>query len=314
MKTQLKTMTALVRRELWEHRGFWTVPAVISSLLTLLLIRVGAEVVLEVPAEKIAQANARLAADGTFATLADQVNAASLVFVGIGLTIGSIMTIVASFYLLDSLYGDRRDRSILFWRSMPITDVQTVLSKVVTATLAGPAVLIGVLAGAFVVWGSLAAAFGLAVGFDHWYIGLNPLAWVSAIATIAGIAIGAGLIAAPFVGWLTMASAWAPRAPFLWAVIPVAAVAMLEEMVFDTSYFIVAVLGHPEALFPKMFGENFEGFGIRGDVHDSIRIVGGMDLSAAFLLEPRLWLGVAVGAAFLAGAVLARRYRDDSAY
>src|SRR6476659_1714562 len=37
--------------------------------------------------------------------------------------------IVGVFYCLDALYGERRDRSILFWKSLPVSDLTTVLSK-----------------------------------------------------------------------------------------------------------------------------------------------------------------------------------------
>lgn len=314
MNAQLRTMTALVRRELWEHRGFWAVPAVMSALLTLLLMRVGYGVLTDVPAEKVARINARLAEKGTFATFADQTHVAATAFTGIGLAIGSIMLFVAFFYLLDSLYADRRDRSILFWRSMPVTDVQTVLSKLATVTVAAPLCAVGVLAAAFVVWGALGAAVGLAVGFDHWWIGLNPFAWGYSVAQILGVTAGAVLIVAPFIGWLLLASAWAPRAPFLWATLPIVGIGVLEEMAFDTSYFIETVFGHFEALFPKMFGREFEGFGIRGDVHDSFRVAGGMDFSLEFLAEPRLWVGLAIAAGLIALAVRVRRLRDDAAY
>jgi ABC-2 type transport system permease protein len=314
MNAQIKTMTALVRRELWEHRSFWMVPSIMSALLTLLLMRVGFELLTEVPAEKIERINARIAENGTLADLAGQTNAAAMAFSGIGLTIGTIMLFVAFFYLLDSLYSDRRDRSILFWRSMPVTDSQTVLSKVLTVTVAGPLCVVGVLAAAFVVWGSIGAAIGLAVGFDHWYIGLNPLAWLQAAAQILGIVGGSALIVAPFIGWLLLASAWAPRAPFLWATLPFVGVAMLEEMVFDTQYFVRTVFGHLEALFPRLLDERFEGFGIRGDVHTTFRLSGGIDLSPAFLAEPRLWVGLAIGAGLVALAIRIRRLRDDAAY
>jgi ABC-2 type transport system permease protein len=314
MNAQMKTMTALVRRELWEHRGFWMVPAIMSALLTLLLMRVGFELLTEVPAEKIARINARLAEKGTLAGFMDQTHVAATAFTGIGLAIGSIMMFVAFFYLLDSLYGDRRDRSILFWRSMPVTDAQTVLSKLMTVGVAAPLAVIGVLTAAFVVWGSLGAAVGLAVGFDHWWIGLNPLAWFYAGAQLLGVVGGSLLILAPFVGWLLLASAWAPRAPFLWATLPFVGVGMLEEMVFDTEHFITTVFGHFQALFPKMFGHDFEGFGIRSDAHDSFRIAGGMDFSTAFLAEPRLWIGLAIGAGLVAAAIRIRRVRDDATY
>lgn len=312
MNAQVKTMTALVRRELWEHRAFWLAPAVMAGLFTLLMLRIGFKLLTDVPADKIAQVNAKLAASPAFADFAGQTHAATMVYSGIGIAIGTIMCFIALFYLLDSLYGDRRDRSILFWRSMPITDGQTVLSKVLTVTVAAPLCVLGVLLAGYATWGALSAVFGLAAGLDYWWVGLNPIAWLWAAGQLLVVTIGATLIMLPFIGYLLVASAWAPRAPFLWAALPVVGISILEEMVFDTSVFIETLANHPKALFPKMFAEGFEGFGIRGDVHDTIRISGGFDFSGAVLLEPRLWVGVALGAGLVMLAVHARRLRDDA--
>src|SRR6202163_3168249 len=40
-----------------------------------------------------------------------------------------IAFLVGIFYSLDALHGERRDRSILFWKSLPVSDLTTVLSK-----------------------------------------------------------------------------------------------------------------------------------------------------------------------------------------
>ena len=37
--------------------------------------------------------------------------------------------LVGVFYCLDALHGERRDRSILFWKSLPVSDLTTVLAK-----------------------------------------------------------------------------------------------------------------------------------------------------------------------------------------
>ena len=42
---------------------------------------------------------------------------------------------------------------------------------------------------------------------------------------------------APFYGWLLLISAWARRAAFLWAVLPIIAIAFVEKIAFNTSHF-----------------------------------------------------------------------------
>jgi ABC-2 type transport system permease protein len=310
MNARIRTMQALVRRELWEHRAFWAVPASMSAVLTFLMGWAGVEALHKMTPDKIAMANEHL---GTIA-LDEQVKLAAIAFMGPSMMIAAVIGIVTLFYLLDSLYGDRRDRSILFWRSMPVTDSQTVLSKLVTATVGAPAVMLAVLAGAFVVWGSVAALFGLVLGIDYWWIGLNPLAMATALWTVALCLLAGALILAPFTGWLMLASAWAPRAPFLWAGIPVVAIAMFEELLFNSQRFLETIGEHFERLVPLLFGHDFEGFGIRGRGGDGLHVVGTIDLSSDLLLEPRLWIGVAIGAAFVVGATYVRRYRDDATY
>src|SRR6478736_2122704 len=53
--------------------------------------------------------------------------------------------IVGVFYCLDALYGERRDRSILFWKSLPVSDLTTVLSKASIPLLILPAVAFAVI-------------------------------------------------------------------------------------------------------------------------------------------------------------------------
>jgi ABC-2 type transport system permease protein len=53
--------------------------------------------------------------------------------------------IVGLFYCLDALYGERRDRSILFWKSLPVSDLTTVLSKATIALVVLPLVTFAVI-------------------------------------------------------------------------------------------------------------------------------------------------------------------------
>ncbi|WP_210235883.1 ABC-2 transporter permease, partial [Mesorhizobium sp. M1C.F.Ca.ET.212.01.1.1] len=71
---------------------------------------------------------------------------------GVVLFIG-VLAFVVFFYCLGALYDDRRDRSILFWKSLPLSDTQTVLSKVISALIVAP--LIAVIAGIITMLGFL---------------------------------------------------------------------------------------------------------------------------------------------------------------
>jgi ABC-2 type transport system permease protein len=105
---------------------------------------------------------------------------------------------------------------------------------------------------------------------------------------------------APFYGWLLLVSAWARRAAFLWASLPVAAVLIVEKLVFNTSAFANILLsrlgGGPAAIpFPPPASMPMEAPTLAN--------------LAAFLASPGLWIGLAVFALFLAGAVRLRKYQ-----
>lgn len=315
MSTEIKTMTALVRRELWEHRSFWLVPTVVASLMTFALLRVGMELFGDGDhAHDIARANEKLADKVELGSFMARTDAAATVFAGCAAPFAIIMGFVCFFYLLDSLYGDRRDRSVLFWRSMPVTDTETVFSKLLTGTLIGPLTTLGVLLGAFAVWSGIVALFGVIAGFDYWWIGLNPLAWAKAFFMLLAVHVGFMLIVSPFIGWILLASSWAPRAPFLWAFLPPLGLALFEQMFLDSSRFLRMIGDHFQLLVPQLFEvHSMHDVALQGDGY-KVSLGPAFELSATYLAEPRLWVGVALSAAFVTGAIWMRRYRDDAAY
>jgi ABC-2 type transport system permease protein len=209
--------------------------------------------------------------------------------------------IVGVFYCLDALHGERRDRSILFWKSLPVSDRTTVLSKasiplvvlpllifaIIVATqlimlLSSTVVLLGNEASVATLWARLPF-------FQFW------LALLYALLAIA-------LWHAPIYGWLLLVSAWARRATLLWAVFPFLAVAAFEKGAFNTSHV---------ALFLKyrLIGWFTQAFVVQA--HGSVRIDPLRALTPVKLLStPGLWVGLAFAAVFLAAAVRLRRNRE----
>src|SRR6266513_6275590 len=105
-----------VRRELWENRSIYVAPLIVAAvvLFGFLVSTVGMPqrrhaVLLLDPAHQRAAIGAPY-----------DVAAIMLIFTAF---------IVGVFYCLDALHGERRDRSILFWKSLPVSDLTTVLSK-----------------------------------------------------------------------------------------------------------------------------------------------------------------------------------------
>jgi ABC-2 type transport system permease protein len=207
--------------------------------------------------------------------------------------------IVGIFYSLDALYGERRDRSILFWKSLPVSDLTTVLSKVAIPLIILPLLSFAVAIATQFVMLLLSSAVllgsGLSVGLwarmSFFHLSLMLLYHILTVH---------GLWYAPLYGWLLLVSAWAPRAPFIWAFLPPFVIWGLEKIVFQTSHFLAMLqyrLAGPE---PSSAAAP----------HDTVmEIISALTL-AQFLSTPGLWIGLAVAAIFLAAAVRIRRYRE----
>jgi ABC-2 type transport system permease protein len=216
-----------------------------------------------------------------------------------------IAFIVGFFYCLDALYGERRDRSILFWKSLPVSDRTTVLSKAsiplvvlpllvfavtvalqLTMRLLGLAVLSVTGAGAATLWTRL------------------PLFQMQLVLLYSVIVLV--LWHAPIYCWLLLVSGWARRATFLWAVLPPLAIAVVENIAFHTSF-----LG--SLLQNRLFGFTAAAFDLKdknGVPIDPHFIPLTQLAPGRFLSSLGLWVGLAMAAIFLAAAVRLRRYRE----
>src|SRR5207237_5078995 len=105
---------------------------------------------------------------------------------------------------------------------------------------------------------------------------------------------------APIYGWLLLVSGWARRMTFLWAVLPLIAIGIVEKIAFNTSYF-AAMLGY------RLTGPESAHFTAPGSIttHPLMTPDPG-----TFLSTPGLWIGLAFAAIFFAAAVRLRRYRE----
>ena len=239
-----------------------------------------------------------------------QIKLLMIAYAGLALVVYMVMGIVAFFYALDSLYADRRDRSVLFWKSLPLSDAETVLSKFTVAVIVIPLVaFVGALLAQFVIAGGGAAklaAAGHAAGI-MW----QPDAILGGIALSLTWCITAMFWYSPVVAYLMLASAWAPKGPFLWAVLPPVGLSLLEIVLLRTAH----VKGF---LADRLFGlyrllssrEDLIAKGPDNTIH-----ISDIDLVAslkAFYTSPELWLGVVAAGLMLAAAMWLRRYRDET--
>lgn len=274
-----------LRRELWENRSLYIVPLlaaiifVFAFLINAILMR--------------RHMHGMWSADPELQHL---MHATTPYTMAATLIMGTAF-IVGIFYSLDTLYGERRDRSILFWKSLPVSDVTTVLSKVMIPLLILPLIsfvitvaaqLIMVLIGSVVMLGR--GVSGAALWPHSSFLHVTVMLFYHLITVH-------GLWYAPFYGWLLFVSAWSPRAPFLWAAVPPFVICGVEKIALNTTY-CLNILKHrltgPELSMPA-----------GGTLMDAVSAMGPLQ----FFSEPGLWIGLAITAAFLFGAVRLRRYR-----
>lgn len=227
---------ALVRRELWEHRAIFVTPAAIAVIVTL-----GVLAMLMLASGFAKELNLAIFGAQNVAGDAERRAALTGFFVGTSWLFLVALMFLTVFYSLDSLYAERKDKSILFWRSMPVTDAETVISKLLTAAIVIPAItavgiwithLVNLVVfsiwvatkggdASLLVWGSVSL-------FDN---------WVAALVVV----LASGLWMSPFIAWFLFVSTWAKRMPIMWAFLPPIVFGLLEWIVFRTKYFLTTI-------------------------------------------------------------------------
>src|SRR6202040_2666068 len=146
--------------------------------------------------------------------------------------------IVAVFYCLDALHGERRDRSILFWKSLPVSDLTTVLSKFAIPLVILPLLSFAIAVVTQFVMLLLSSATLLGSGLSVGTLGARMSFFHMSLMLLYHILTVHGLWYAPIYGWLLLVSAWAPRAPFIWAFLPPFVIWGVEKIAFNTSHFL----------------------------------------------------------------------------
>jgi ABC-2 type transport system permease protein len=271
-----------VRRELWEYRSIYVAPLAVAGvvLFGFLIATIGRALATPDPARRLA-------------VLAEPISFAALLIMGTAFIVGV-------FYCLEALHSERRDRSILFWKSLPVSDLTTVLSKASIPIVVLPLLSFGIVVAAQLIMLLVGSAVMLGSGLSAATLWTQPPFFRMSLMLLYHLLTVHALWYAPIYCWLLVVSGWARRATFLWASLPLLAVGIVEKLAFNSSHFA--------ALLQSRFtGDAAGGTFIEGHLPmDPL-----MDLTpGTFLSSPGLWIGLAVAAAFLAAAVRMRRYRD----
>ncbi|MGI9249978.1 MAG: hypothetical protein ACR2PR_02105 [Pseudohongiellaceae bacterium] len=271
-----KRFTGLLRREVLEHPNlFIIVPAIVALiwlLLNILLMRLGAGSFLQ----------------NTISNFLDSMTITQIGPLLLPLALAFVVALVICnlSYLGDALYQDRKDMSMLFWQSMPVSNLATVFSKIVTITLLLPLghlvmfVLVHLILLGWLVFepdssmelavvGKLSLAFLYSMLLLYLTIILNVL-WVF-----------------PLVGWILLFSAFARRIPLFWSLGVYILISLIEDLLIGTQF--LANWGASRRAFPVVLSpEDFFNY----------------------LLNYDILIGVLLGSILVAGAVLMRRFVD----
>ncbi|MGK0376048.1 MAG: ABC-2 type transport system permease protein [Arenicella sp.] len=211
----MNVILALLKREILEHRNIWLIPVIligVAILVRLSLVFGNLNVGFELP---------------TQLQLDDQLDSVVSGVLGRGLNwmnyiITMTIMIAACFYTLSCLYNERQDESVLFWRSLPVSDTTTIISKLLIALVVAPiSVIVCQIVVAFIFFGFAAFDY-LEVYFASSLLLLVKMIFWSLLPTVA---------------WCLFCSEVAKKNPFLLAL-----VAPILLWVID-SLFLSGVIG-----------------------------------------------------------------------
>src|SRR5947207_3634850 len=272
-----------IRRELWENRSIYIAPLVVAAVF-LLAILIS---IVHLPERR--RATLLLDPAHQQAAIEKPYDIAAILLILTAFLVGV-------FYCLDALHGERRDRSILFWKSLPVSDLTTVLSKASIPLVVLPLITFAIVFATQLIMTLSSSAVLTANGLSGgtW----TPLSQGSLVLLYGLVALA--LWHAPIYGWLLLVSGWARRTTFLWAVLPPLALCIVEKIAFNTSHLTSLLKDRLIGFAADAFA-----FNAHGTIDSLAQLTPGR-----FLSTPGLWIGLAFAAAFLTAAVRLRRYRE----
>jgi ABC-2 type transport system permease protein len=302
-----ETLVTLVRREFWEHRALWLAPALTAAVL----------VVLSIVAVQGHGHHIRIDGNevGDVLTRQQSLAISTLVQAVIWVVLSLVAVWVVTFYFVDCLYAERRDRSIYFWKSLPVSDGITVGSKLLVGILLVPLGVLLLAAVTHIVVTLVFAAHAALGQVPRELIAWSTLTWLRVEwLLLLGVVLGA-LWYAPIAGYLMLVSVLARRNPLMWAMVPLL-LSLLEFVVFRTTYVSQFITYRTGGIWDVLanhgnlpFIHQHSGNGMNLQPLDTL--LGQLNFRAAFSF-PDLWLGVVVAAALIYAATRVRRFRDDA--
>jgi ABC-2 type transport system permease protein len=294
---------ALIKREIWEHRSIFVTPLVVAIIVTLGTI--SAIVFVSGFAQELEMAvfgATQMAGDKGLRILLTGF------FTGTSIPFIIAMVVLTIFYSLDSLYAERKDKSILFWRSLPVTDAEAVVSKLITAVIVIPLVTVIAIIGTHIINLIITSIWLSVKGGDAGQLIWSSLSLMSDWLAALIVSMASAITLLPFVGWFLCVSAYTKRSPLLMAFLPLALLPLIEWIFLRTHYFA-------DWAFMRLRLRDL----VRDTVGDENILVSDhianllihLDF-VQFMSSPSVWTGIVVSALLTTGAMYVRRFRDDS--
>ena len=299
---------ALIKREFWEHRSIWVTPVAIASIIIL-----GTLTALMFVGDFSKELNLAFFSAQNIAGDIERKALLTGMFVGSSPLFLIGLAILVVFYSLDSLYAERKDKSILFWRSLPVTDAETVVSKLLTALILIPAFTIAAIIVTHIVNLIVVSLWVSMKGGDAGMLIWSSISlfdnWVAAIITIYCM----GIWMSPFLGWFLFVSAYTKRAPLLMAFMPLVLIPLVEGIFLRSAHFAEAVWGR-SAMIPLFSGVDIEAIFDEDRRHlnaEMISLLSTIDFGK-FVTSVDTWIGIIVCGLLTTAAIYVRRFRDES--
>jgi ABC-2 type transport system permease protein len=324
----MNTYLMLLKREFWEHRSLWIAPAIWVGIIIVLFAWL---VFIKMDDLAGESARAMLSANNIedVASLSEKdrehlrqamaipeeraQTPLAFTYLGIHGLLSGFVIIVVFFYLIDCLFSERRDRSILFWKSLPVSDTQVVLSKFLVAMVVVPlgVIVLSALMQLLVLGIWTVRTSGTLIGqiTPDW----NLLSWLRAQGLELGLMLGGVMWYAPIAAYFMLLSVWARKLVILWAVVPLVAVPALEKFFMGSTH-VLEFLGQRFGGFVSELNINASAFEDHHDGEHLPRVqdlYDALDLSGMFT-SAEAWMGMAAAALMLFLAVRIRRYRDET--
>jgi ABC-2 type transport system permease protein len=322
----MTSFITLLRRELWEHTSLRNIPftllvfVILANLAFMFVVgSAGSSFTININND-----TSELMNYIDFFSQMDSDKQASIIngtMITTGMIINSILLIVMFFYLLDSLYGERKDRTILFWKSLPVSNRTTVLSKLSVATIIVPVIIF--------ITTVLANLITLALQSYTLFHNQHSVGLLWQQVDMTGLSLFSIFLLLqqtiwyfPVMGWLLFCSAWCRKPPIIVAaLIPAMLVFIDSSFMLGTGISEILLERLPVGIMSMQLGQenslmNYP-YSMSEQQLPGYNMMAGIRLPAfedilRFIGNMKVWVGILIGILFIGLAISLRRWRDDS--